>query len=377
MAVAGGPRRAGRRATPTCDHVVLVTRDLPLLEGGNGAALVAGLGLPADDRRWSSRSAVDRRCSTRCSPPTPGTLVIGADAGAGVARRRGGGRATVTALALDAGRRGCCAACRCGPAAATARCTTTTTRGCVRERGMRVGAHRRGHRAARPSPRSGSRRKDAAALCEGDAPRVLDHRRERAAVRARRAGRDARERAAARVRAGDDDRGRASTAGDRRVARVERRRAGPAAEAARHAGPGDPDLARRPTSGRSTPRCGWRPGGARTAARWRCRRATAAWAAAPRATPSSPRCPRDATVYTTTTIHTPVPGLATPYTIVIVELGDTGVRLLAQVTGAPPGTVGIGDRGDDGAAPGRRAIRAFPTTATRSAPSRRERRSPR
>ena len=56
--------------------------------------------------------------------------------------------------------------------------------------------------------------------------------------------------------------------------------------------------------------------------------------------------PRHATVYTTTTIHTPVPGLATPYTIVIVELGDTGVRLLAQVTGAPPGAVGIGDRGE-------------------------------
>jgi uncharacterized OB-fold protein len=56
--------------------------------------------------------------------------------------------------------------------------------------------------------------------------------------------------------------------------------------------------------------------------------------------------PRDATVYTSTTIHTPVPGLATPYTIVIVDLGDTGVRLLAQVTGAPPGNVGIGDRGE-------------------------------
>jgi uncharacterized OB-fold protein len=55
--------------------------------------------------------------------------------------------------------------------------------------------------------------------------------------------------------------------------------------------------------------------------------------------------PRDATVYTTTTVHTPVPGLATPYTIVIVELGDTGVRLLARVTGVPAGAVGIGDGG--------------------------------
>jgi uncharacterized OB-fold protein len=56
--------------------------------------------------------------------------------------------------------------------------------------------------------------------------------------------------------------------------------------------------------------------------------------------------PREAIVYTTTTIHTPVPGLATPYTIVIVELGDTGVRLLAQVTGAAPGSVDIGQRGE-------------------------------
>ena len=30
----------------------------------------------------------------------------------------------------------------------------------------------------------------------------------------------------------------------------------------------------------------------------------------------------------------------------IVELGDSGVRLLAQVTGVPPGNVGIGDRGE-------------------------------
>ena len=84
----------------------------------------------------------------------------------------------------------------------------------------------------------------------------------------------------------------------------------------------------------------------RTAARWPCRRVTGAWAAAPRATPSSPSFRANATVYTTTTIHTPVPGLATPYTIVIVELGDTGVRLLAEVTGVPPGNVGIGDRGE-------------------------------
>jgi uncharacterized OB-fold protein len=41
---------AGRAADPgaTARHVVLVSRDFPLLEGGNGAVLLAGLSLPAD-----------------------------------------------------------------------------------------------------------------------------------------------------------------------------------------------------------------------------------------------------------------------------------------------------------------------------------------
>ena len=56
--------------------------------------------------------------------------------------------------------------------------------------------------------------------------------------------------------------------------------------------------------------------------------------------------PRDAEVYTLATIHVPVPGLATPYTVVVAELGDTAVRLLARLTGAPPGSVAIGDRGE-------------------------------
>ena len=55
--------------------------------------------------------------------------------------------------------------------------------------------------------------------------------------------------------------------------------------------------------------------------------------------------PRDATVYTTTTVHVPVPGLASPYSLAVAEIGDTGVRLLAPVTGADPGSVAIGDAG--------------------------------
>lgn len=41
----------------------------------------------------------------------------------------------------------------------------------------------------------------------------------------------------------------------------------------------------------------------------------------------------------------PVPGLISPYTVVIVELGDSGVRTLVRLTGATPGSVDIGDTG--------------------------------
>lgn len=55
--------------------------------------------------------------------------------------------------------------------------------------------------------------------------------------------------------------------------------------------------------------------------------------------------PRTGIVYTETTVHLPVPGLRTPYSLVIVELDGVGVRALVKVTGAMPGTVEIGDRG--------------------------------
>ena len=55
--------------------------------------------------------------------------------------------------------------------------------------------------------------------------------------------------------------------------------------------------------------------------------------------------PRVGTVYTETTVHMPVPGLRTPYSLVLVELDDVAVRALVKVTGAEPGSVAIGDRG--------------------------------
>lgn len=55
--------------------------------------------------------------------------------------------------------------------------------------------------------------------------------------------------------------------------------------------------------------------------------------------------PRTGTVYTEATVYVPVPGLRTPYSLVIVELDGVNVPALIKVTGAEPGTVGIGDRG--------------------------------
>jgi len=55
--------------------------------------------------------------------------------------------------------------------------------------------------------------------------------------------------------------------------------------------------------------------------------------------------PRTGTVYTEATVQIPVPGLKTPYSLVIVELDGVDVRALVKVTGAKPGSVGIGARG--------------------------------
>lgn len=55
--------------------------------------------------------------------------------------------------------------------------------------------------------------------------------------------------------------------------------------------------------------------------------------------------PRTGTVYTEATVQIPVPGMRTPYSLVIVELDGVAVRALVKVTGAAPGSVDIGDRG--------------------------------
>lgn len=61
---------AGRAADPeaTAQRVAMVSRDFPLLEGGNGAVLLAALSLPADTPSPRS-SAVRPPCWTKSATP--------------------------------------------------------------------------------------------------------------------------------------------------------------------------------------------------------------------------------------------------------------------------------------------------------------------
>ena len=55
--------------------------------------------------------------------------------------------------------------------------------------------------------------------------------------------------------------------------------------------------------------------------------------------------PRTGTVYTLTTIRIPVPDLPSPYSIAVVQLDDTPVRVLLKVAGVPAGETDIGEPG--------------------------------
>lgn len=320
-------------------HVVFVTRDLPLLDGGNGAALLAGLGLPPTttvvEQVGGGPATLDALLAADA-----GTVLIGADRGPG-----SGAAAAVVAdgdgLAL-------------APVARVLRSLPVRARGSdgevhdyddprlVRERGMRAALTDAGI-ARKAVAAVGLPAKDAAALCEGDAPRVPTS---GASAPLLALAALAEARASGLLLAFEQATMTAVelTAGGATVVRVERppqdvprQRVTPGPEIRISLPAYDRafDAKVRLEAGRC-PHCG-------TLAlppRHRCLGCGAEGDAELAA------LPRDATVYTTTTIHTPVPGLATPYTIVIVELGDTGVRLLAQVTGAPPGTVGIGDGGE-------------------------------
>ncbi|HLG66237.1 MAG TPA: Zn-ribbon domain-containing OB-fold protein [Acidimicrobiales bacterium] len=319
------------------ERVVLVSRDLPLLEGGNAAVLLAGLDLPPGievvERLGGAPAALDALLGA------PGaTLVIGSDV------RDGAG-----AAAAMTGTRG-------GTATPLARLHRSlplrvrTDDGEVhedrdprlaRERGVRASLQGAGL-PGKPAALPGLHQREAAPFCEGDPPDLPTVGASAAlfalaALAERRAsGLVAAVEQATVVAAGWEPTGTA-------VGREEP----PARDLpARRSTPGAPmrialtaydrafDAKVRWQAGRC-PACG----SLSFPPRYRCA-----------ACGSEEVCaleplPRTGSVYTATTVHLEVPGLASPYSLALVDLDGVALRALVHVTDTPPGTVDVGDRG--------------------------------
>src|ERR1700728_2583832 len=336
----GGSAGGGEVGAGGVQRVVLVSRELPLLEGGNAAVLLAGLGLDPEievsERLRGAPAALDALTSAR-----PRTLVIAADvqpfAGAAAALVAGSGL-TVT------------------PVARLARSLPVRTRSAagevhdygdprlLRERGVLASLTALAADGAdKPLALAGVDARQAAAVCAGQ-PAALPTTGASSALFALAALAQAR--SAGPLFAAEQATVSGVQVGDG-VAVV--RRVEPAArplpastftpgkenpvslaaydrafsakvrfEAGRQAGTGELDF---------PPRYRIGPDGA----------LHTDYTLVP--------LPRTGTVYTGVTVRIPVPGLATPYSLVIVELDGVDVRVLARVTGASPGTVNIGDRG--------------------------------
>jgi uncharacterized OB-fold protein len=334
LAVEAG--RAALAGSAAAERVVLVSRDLPLLESSNAAVLLAGLSLDpeleVDERLGGAPAAVDALSSAR-----PRTLVIGVDT------EPAGAAAVLTA---DDGL-------WVRTAARVARSLPVRTRsdiGVVHDYGDPRLLHERGLVASlgaawldTPAALAGVDRATAAELCIGDPPAL--------ATTGASAGLFA------------------------LAAMAESGTTGPlvAVEQASLSGltvvGGTAQLRRHEPAARAVPD-GAMVAGAdipiSLAAYERAFEAKVRWEAGKFADSDEldfpPRyrvdadgrlstryervpLPRTATVYTETTVFIPVPGLKTPYSLVIVELDDVGVRALVKVTGAEPGTVQIGRRG--------------------------------
>ncbi|MEB3051440.1 OB-fold domain-containing protein [Mycolicibacter sp. MYC123] len=331
---------AGRAALAdggAVERVVIVSRDLPLTEGSNAAVLLAGLGLDPElevvERLGGAPAALDALSSAR-----PRTLVIGADLGPA-----GAGAAAV--LTADAG-----LAIRTTARIARSLPVRTRDAGVVHDYGDPRLLHERGLLASlvaawvqTPVMLAGVGHERAAELCSGD-PAPLPTVGASSGLFALAALADtgtsgpllaAEQASLSGITVGD---------GTARVNRYE-----PAAR---------PLPERVCTPGADLP--------ISLAAYERAFEAKVRWEAGKH--PGSdeldfpPRyrvgedstlstgyelveLPRVGTVYTEVTVQMPVPGLVTPYSLVIVELDDVGVRALVKVTGAPAGGVWIGDRG--------------------------------
>ena len=331
LAVAAGRAAiAAARGVPV-ERVVLVTRDLPLLEGGSTAVLLAGLDLPAttmaSEVLGGAAAALDQLGDAR-----PGTLVIGADvtsgAGAGAAVAGGSGLGVTPLARHDA-------SLPTHVRDASGVVSEYDDARLLRDRGVLAGIAALGLSDA-PDAVAGLGRKEAAAVVKG-AP-ALPTTGASAPFFALAAG--------SRVLVAVDQAAVSAASLDGAATVVMH---APVARPLPKRRPGAPvDLAiALPAYERAfSAKLGFKAG--------RCT------ACGTLALPPRHRCltcgdesgqelvplPRDGEVYTAVTIHVPVPGLAVPYSLAIVEMGTTGVRALVHVTDDEPGAIAIGDRGE-------------------------------
>jgi uncharacterized OB-fold protein len=345
LAVTAGRAALDDRADAARDlvaRVVLVSRDLPLLEGGNSAALLAGLGLPATldvvERVGGPPAALDALATA-----AEGTLVVAADAtglaGAAAALVGAAGGELQTA----------------GRVQRSLPLRVRSQDGSVHEDDDPRLMRERGLRAAldladlpgKPVTIAGVRPREAAAFCEGP-PIDLPTTGASAALFALAALAD---QGASGLVAAVEQATLAAATWDPTGTAVERVEPAPHELPELRAAPGPDiklaftayerafDAKLRFLAGRC-PTCG-------TLAfpeRHRCLGCGA------EGTAELHPLPRTGTVYTTTTIHVPVPGLASPYSLAVVQLDGVDVRALVHVTDARPGTVDID-------APGRMVFR--------------------
>jgi uncharacterized OB-fold protein len=337
MAVAAGLLALAAGDASSVKRVVLVSRDLPLLEGGNGAPLLAGLGLAADvevrEQLGGAPAALEALLDA-----ADGTLLIGADIGSGAgaaAALCGPGGLAVT----SAGRNN-----RNMPVVtrdAFGRTTDYADPRLLREFGLTESLEQVGLKS-KVAAVAGIRGKDAATLMQGKPAPLLTAGASSALFAL-----------AALAEAGDGG----------RVLAIEQ-----ATVVLGDLAAGTVPVARDEVAPLPRPKGRFTPGtdiSISLAAYARAFDAKLRLEAARCTTcgtlsyPHRYRClncgseqptesvelPRQAEVYTLATIHVPVPGLETPYTVVLVELGDSGVRMLVQLTGAAAGAVAIGDHG--------------------------------
>jgi uncharacterized OB-fold protein len=336
MAVEAGRAALEGVAPDEVSLVVLVTRDLPLMEGGNAAALLGGLGVPRTtdviERVGAAPAMLDALSAAANS-----TLVIGADVSgpAGAAAAWSGPGGTLAALTR------------------VHRSLPLRARGqdgvvhededprLQRERGVRVSLEA-SELPGKPVSVAGLSSRDATTWCEGRPP-DLPTLGASAPVFALAAL--AEQRSGGIVAAVDQATVSCATwePGTVTVCRLER----PAQELpARRPMPG-PEMklsfaaydrafdAKLRWEAGSCPACGTLA----FPSRFRCLGCGA------EGDSTLVPLPRTGTVYTATTIHVPVPGLASPYTLAVVELDGVDVRALVPVTDTVAATAEIGQPG--------------------------------